>query len=242
MARVLAVFAHPDDETFICGGALARAASDGHEVSLVCATLGEMGRRMGVPPIATRESLPSLREAELRNACRALGVRDVRLLALRDKTLEIVEPSLLFAKVLEQVQTFQPDVVITFHHALGGHPDHCSIGAAAAAAFDAYVATGAAARLFAVAWAGTAQRLAVHGLRGEQMMTVDVRRHTREKLAAFRAHRTQSGLNEWLWGADGEAAAHLGSKEYFIQLREPVVSGMTWFFAENGGAGRGGAK
>lgn len=235
MARVLAVFAHPDDETFICGGALARAAAEGHEVGLVCATRGEMGRRMGVPPTATRETLPMLREAELRDACRALGIKDLWFLSLRDKTLEIVDPSVLAAKVLDHMRLFCPAVVITFHHVLGGHPDHCSIGATAATAFDAYAATAADARLFAVAWAGMAQDPAARGLRREQMVTVDVRDHIEAKLAAFRAHRTQSGLNEWLWRTDADAVSHLGDREYFIQLREPFQAGMTWFLPRRAG-------
>lgn len=235
MARVLAVFAHPDDETFICGGALARAAAEGHTVGLVCATLGEMGRRMGVPPVATRESLPILRAAELRDACAALGIRDLRLLSLRDKTLEIMEPSFLADAVQAEMERFRPDVVITFHHVLGGHPDHCAIGEAAAAAFDVYAVQRSDARLYAVAWSGTEQHLKENGLRQEQWMAVDIRRHAKSKLAAFRAHRTQSGLNAWLWGADAAAAAHLGQSEHFIRLRAPFDAGATWFFAEHPG-------
>ena len=41
--RLLAVFAHPDDETFLCGGTLARYASEGGRVSLICGTRGEVG-------------------------------------------------------------------------------------------------------------------------------------------------------------------------------------------------------
>ncbi len=52
--KLLAVFAHPDDETFICGGTLAKYASEGVEIALVSATRGEMGRRMGNPPYLNR--------------------------------------------------------------------------------------------------------------------------------------------------------------------------------------------
>lgn len=57
-------------------------------ITYLCATRGEMGRRLGLPPIATRESLPVLREGELREACRTLGISDLRLMGLRDKTLD----------------------------------------------------------------------------------------------------------------------------------------------------------
>ena len=43
MRRLLAIFAHPDDESLACGGTLARCADAGVEVTLVCATRGEAG-------------------------------------------------------------------------------------------------------------------------------------------------------------------------------------------------------
>lgn len=55
--KLLAVFAHPDDESFICGGTLAKYASAGVEITLVSATRGEMGRRMGNPPYLNRETM-----------------------------------------------------------------------------------------------------------------------------------------------------------------------------------------
>lgn len=51
--KLLAVFAHPDDESFICGGTLAKYASEGVDITLVSATRGEMGRRMAIRPIST---------------------------------------------------------------------------------------------------------------------------------------------------------------------------------------------
>ena len=44
-----------------------------------------MGRNLGNPPFATRESLPKVRERELEDACRAIGIRKM---GLRDKTVE----------------------------------------------------------------------------------------------------------------------------------------------------------
>lgn len=43
--RILAIFAHPDDETFLAGGTLAKYAANGWGVSVLCATRGEAGRR-----------------------------------------------------------------------------------------------------------------------------------------------------------------------------------------------------
>ena len=71
--RLLALFAHPDDEAFPVGGALAAHAVRGVEIRLITATLGEEGeiRQEGA---ATRETLPSVRRVELACAVRALGL------------------------------------------------------------------------------------------------------------------------------------------------------------------------
>ena len=69
--RLLAIFAHPDDEVFSCGGTLARAAAEGHDVHLICATRGEEGE-INHPDIDTSitKGPPRgrLREAELEEA------------------------------------------------------------------------------------------------------------------------------------------------------------------------------
>ncbi|QSO54436.1 PIG-L family deacetylase [Alicyclobacillus curvatus] len=138
MAGIIAVFAHPDDETFICGGSLAALAAQGDQVILICATKGEMGRRVGVPPVATRETLPRLREDELRNACNALHISDLRFLGYRDKSLEIAPIGQLIDILEQTFREEQPRAVITFHERFGGHPDHCTIGLAATRAFERY--------------------------------------------------------------------------------------------------------
>ena len=60
--RLLAVLAHPDDETFGCGGVLARYAAEGARVGLVCATRGEAGE-ISAASLATREDLGEVRES-----------------------------------------------------------------------------------------------------------------------------------------------------------------------------------
>ena len=47
-----------------------------------------MGRNLGNPPFATRESLPKIRKKELIDAANAIGIQDLRMLGLRDKTIE----------------------------------------------------------------------------------------------------------------------------------------------------------
>ena len=80
---ILAVFAHPDDEGFGCGGTLAALVAGGHRVTLICATNGDVGE-ISDPALATRETLPSVRQGELRAAMDLTGILDVRFLNYRD--------------------------------------------------------------------------------------------------------------------------------------------------------------
>jgi bacillithiol biosynthesis deacetylase BshB2 len=222
MATIMAVLAHPDDETFICGGTLAKYGHEGHLVVLVSATKGEMGRRMGVPPIETRESIPSVREQELRNACKALKIEDLRFLGIRDKLVEIEPFDGLKQTILEShLLDVKPDTVITFHEVLGGHPDHCAIGKATKEAFQAYQKQVPKAKLFYLCWKNVADNARAHGLSPEQITKIEVKPYNPYKLQAFRAHKTQSGMDEWLWKRDEVSVKKFGSHEYFIQANPP---------------------
>jgi N-acetylglucosamine malate deacetylase 2 len=133
--KLLAVFAHPDDESFICGGTLAKYASEGVEITLVSATKGDMGRRMGNPPYLNRETMAAARELELRQACECLGIRHLMFLGIRDKTVEFIDADSLADRIADLIRETNPDVVLTFHEVWGGHPDHCAIGKATTTAF-----------------------------------------------------------------------------------------------------------
>src|SRR6266550_2207519 len=80
---LLAIFAHPDDESLAMGGTLARYSHAGVEVSLVCATRGEWGS-ISDPALATRENLAEVREGELRAACQVLGISQLHFLDCPD--------------------------------------------------------------------------------------------------------------------------------------------------------------
>ena len=136
---VLAVFAHPDDEGFGCGGTLAALVAGGHRVTLVCATNGDVGE-ISDPALATPETLWQVRQGELRNAMDVTGIDDVRFLNYRDSGMpgwdDNNHPSSLFqaqeGKVVERLEAvireLRPDLVIT-HDPTGGygHPDHVTI-------------------------------------------------------------------------------------------------------------------
>ncbi|RCX20701.1 bacillithiol biosynthesis deacetylase BshB2 [Fontibacillus phaseoli] len=211
--KLLAVFAHPDDETFICGGTLAKYAAEGVEITLVSATRGEMGRRMGNPPYLNRETIAAAREKELQAACDSLGIGRLMFLDIRDKTVEFIDEESLTARIENLIQDIAPDVVLTFHEKLGGHPDHCSIGKATTAAYHRARCKGA---LYFISFGDRMEHPEPYGYAPEDILKIDVSDHLESKLAAFRAHRCQSEIDEWVWLPDSEALDRFGKVEYFI--------------------------
>ncbi len=127
---VLVSVAHPDDETFGWGGTLALYALAGVPVTSVQFTLGQMGRNLGLSGQATRETLQVRRERELRAACDALGIGDLWLLGIWDKTTEFRDLDLLADRIEPVLREVRPSLVLTQHPVYGGHPDHCTAGRA----------------------------------------------------------------------------------------------------------------
>ncbi len=131
----MAVFAHPDDESFGNGGTLARYSEEGVWTSLVCATRGEAGE-ISDPALATPETLGQVREQELRLACSILGIQQVRLLGYVDGTLAGVDREECVGKLVKAIRELKPQVVFTFGpEGVYGHPDHVAIGEMATEAF-----------------------------------------------------------------------------------------------------------
>jgi len=135
---LLAVFAHPDDEG-LSGGVLAKYANEGVRVALACATRGEAGE-ISDPALATPETLGQVREAELRDACRILGVKELYFLGYRDSgmagttennhpdALVQADPQAVVGKIVRLIRVVRPKVVITFEPGGGyGHPDHVAV-------------------------------------------------------------------------------------------------------------------
>src|SRR5262245_49742620 len=129
--RLLAVLAHPDDESLGVGGTLAKYAAEGVDTYLVTATRGEAGRYRGHRGTAEHpgpQRLGEIREAELRAAADALGVRDLTLLDYHDQELDRAEPQRAIAQIAAHVRRLRPDVVVTFGpDGAYGHPDHIAI-------------------------------------------------------------------------------------------------------------------
>lgn len=134
--RLMAVYAHPDDESFGTGGTLAKYAAEGVFVSLLTATRGEAGE-INEPGRATPETLGQVREKELRCACEVLGVGELRFLDCRDGQVQSCDRTATLGKIVLAIRELKPAVVVTFGpEGVYGHPDHIAIGELASAAFE----------------------------------------------------------------------------------------------------------
>jgi LmbE family N-acetylglucosaminyl deacetylase len=144
--RLLAVLAHPDDETFGPGGTLALYAQHGVAIYLLCATRGEAGE--APPDLRGYASVAEMREAELHCASRVLGLEEVRFLGYRDSGMagspDNAHPDSLTQAPLHEVarqvawhvRDIRPQVIITSEPSGGyGHPDHIAVHRATVEAF-----------------------------------------------------------------------------------------------------------
>jgi len=184
---LLVALPHPDDESFSSGGTMALASNAGVPVTYLCGTYGDMGRRMGSPFFATRESMRDVRERELADACRVLGAR-YELLGMRDRMVEFEDPQTVAARVREVIVRLAPSSVITFYPGHAVHPDHDAMGLATQLAV-AGIAESARPQLLAVA---VGDRQQIRELLGPPHVAVDIRRVRQRKLDALRAHRSQT--------------------------------------------------
>lgn len=118
--RILAVVAHPDDESFGLGGVLAAFAATGAELAVLCLTHGEASTLHGVAG-----DLDAIRSRELAEAAGILGGATVTLLDEPDGGLSRVDPERLRGHVLDAVARHRPEGLVVFDdHGVTGHPDH----------------------------------------------------------------------------------------------------------------------
>lgn len=185
--HVLVVFPHPDDEAFGVSGTIMKYRAAGVPVTYACLTFGDMGRNLGYPPFATRESLHSIRKAEVEESARIMGVDDLRLLGYRDKTLEFEEHGKLKGDIFDMIKELKPSRIITFYPGYSVHPDH---EATADAVLEALADMPKAER--------PALQLVAFDNRtfddlGEPDIVIDIKGFTDRKLDVMAAHRSQTG-------------------------------------------------
>ena len=198
---VLAFFAHPDDETMLCGGTLALLAKQGARVHILIATRGE-GGEMGEPPLCEREQLGQVRENEMRCAAQALGAASLTLMDYIDPTVgpgeELFsftdEVDALTAQVSEAIR-YRKAAALFAHGVNGeyGHPAHKMVYEAA---WRAVEALGDQAPLFYTTQAAFPEhpypRLA--NVDAPAHMIFNIEPVLAQKVSAAMCHRTQHAL------------------------------------------------
>jgi bacillithiol biosynthesis deacetylase BshB2 len=192
--HVLVVFPHPDDEAFGVSGTMAAYIENGTPVTYACLTLGEMGRNLGDPPFATRESLPLIRKEELKNAAKSIGLEDLRMLGYRDKTVEFEDPEKIIADITSIINEVNPSLIITFYPGYAVHPDHDATGAAVVKAVERIVPSERP-TLYLLAFSnGCEQDI------GQADIVHDVTEFAPKKIACLLSHQSQvqlfAGLEE----------------------------------------------
>ena len=184
--QVLLVFPHPDDEAFSCAGAVRLYANMGVPVTYACLTLGEMGRNLGNPPFATRESLPEVRRVELKAAAQAMGIQDLRMMGLRDKTIEFEDDEKMVKLVSDLIAELNPSLIFTFYPGFSVHPDHEATARAVVEAVRR-MPKEQRPKIWAVAFSNdTEEKL------GEAPINLDVSSVKLDKLKALQAHASQT--------------------------------------------------
>jgi LmbE family N-acetylglucosaminyl deacetylase len=128
LGRILSIWAHPDDETFLAGGIMAAAVANGQPVTCVCATAGELGTSDPVawPP----ERLGRVRRWEAAAAMAVLGVTDHRFLGLPDGGLAATDPAGPVDTLTTVITDLAPDTILTFGpDGMTFHSDHQTVSA-----------------------------------------------------------------------------------------------------------------
>jgi LmbE family N-acetylglucosaminyl deacetylase len=229
---VLAVFAHPDDESLACGGTLARLADAGAQVVLLCASRGEAGSVCD-PTLVPDGNLGAVRTRELRDAAAVLGIAEVIVMDHPDGELRWDDVPELHAEIVSTIERHRPDAIITFaEDGLYWHLDHIgvhertytavrSLGPHAPPLYYVTIQQGVMRRVAEAAHAkgGAPPDSSFWGIAPDAFgeaakapsFTVDVRDWVPRKLAALRCHKTQMGnRNPIAWIDDEEARHWLG--------------------------------
>lgn len=200
MPGLLCIHAHPDDELY-CGGLVVELSRRGIPVHLVCVTRGE-GGGLGRPPIATRQTVGSVREQETRCSASALGAASIEFLGYVDPVgtdgfrAPEHDPDEFKRDVLAAVARHRPAVILT-HGSNGeyGHPAHVMVHEMV---LQAVVSLGSEASPlygFRAAHPGASQDGGGLNKDDPAHLVLDVSPHFERLLAAHVCHRTQN----WGW-------------------------------------------
>ncbi len=235
---VLAVFAHPDDESLLAGGVLAACAAAGRRVAIVSMTRGERGPTE--LPALTDRALGAVREAELRAAAGALGASSAECLDYPDGELADMDEEHAARALALVLENERPELVISFSdEGLYWHPDHLAVSRFLNAALELLDSSGAQAWLYGATWPGGHVSRLVSLMRARGLaadlwgiepdafgapadsitISLDVRPFLPAKLAALRAYASQIGPSHLLNTLPDDLADEFLGREYFVRIR-----------------------
>ena len=222
-STLLAMFAHPDDETIAAGGTLARYADAGADVHLWCATHGESGTLNGAK--VAENKIGEVRRMELEQSANALGISAVHYGGFPHGGLDPTDRRGR-AAVAETLRRLRPDVVLTFgEDGVTGHPDHLAVHTWVT---EAWRESNMSGRLFYVTYPEDIVKAVSTSLAGrpesEIVARIDIRPWHRSKRAAVDAHASQS-----LPALDRPPGDALLDREWFM-LSEPTLQRFTDLF------------
>lgn len=235
---LVALFAHPDDETFATGATIARYAAEGVRCSLFCATDGDAGKTSGIP-VSSPEELGRLRRTELQAACAILGIASVVYGGHGDGRLSEADPDGVIAQMVRMLRVERPDVVLTFgpEGAPTQHRDHRAISRLATSAFllagtsafveqlEDGVLPFRPARLCVVTWPSPRAGELYQAEGQPAHIRVDARPWNATKRAAFLAHQSQRQHQ-----ANFERYAVTDEEWYSVVTGSPALAGATSLF------------
>lgn len=218
-----AVLAHPDDESFGCAGALARAHAAGKTTRLLVATRGEAGTPDGVP----NPSMGGIREAELIGAARAIGLDEVSILDGYADGAVADEP---FDRLVDEIAAWladrRPQAVITFGpHGVTGHRDHIVVGNATRWAVEKLADAGIAPNALYVMVPTFNPGAPVYDLSPEEQAAthlIDITDVADRKLAGLECHASQSDTAEPIAALKAAIASGEAIHEGYNRVR-PLV-------------------
>jgi LmbE family N-acetylglucosaminyl deacetylase len=222
---LLVILPHPDDESFPMGGTLAKYAAVGVEITLICATLGEMG----IPDIEPAQAA-IIREKELRAAASVLGIHKVQFMRYQDGSLANVDTENFISYLMNAMRRLSPQAVITFGpDGISGHPDHVAISRLVTTAFDRAALKSflpSPAKLFYIAPSeATMQGCGVvpsEEVAGGPVASIDISDYRLPKVRAMQAHASQ---NPPYTSDPAEEADKLTCHEYFTLARPTTADG-----------------
>ena len=131
--------AHPDDESFMAGGLIAKYLNLGWKIELLCATHGEAGQ---YGPYDETADIGAIRTQEMIDAAQIVGISEIHWLDYKDGQLSKINPGELEDKIHKVLLLVEPSIVITFEpNGISNHPDHKRISVSTTFAFQKYAKT-----------------------------------------------------------------------------------------------------